>query len=134
MCRSGGIGRRSRLKICRMQIRAGSSPAFGTTVKSRLPRNRKPFCFTPKSAICLHFVCTWNNTPHHETTPSQFLPFFWGQSGEWGILPLFGNFRHKNIRAARLFFECGHTDYFFIRAPCGFQVSGHPACRRTCPW
>jgi hypothetical protein len=30
MCRSGGIGRRSRLKICRQRWRAGSSPAFGT--------------------------------------------------------------------------------------------------------
>ena len=31
--RSGGIGRRSRLKICRRQLRAGSSPAFGTNEK-----------------------------------------------------------------------------------------------------
>ena len=30
-CRCGGIGRRSRLKICRWQQRAGSSPATGTT-------------------------------------------------------------------------------------------------------
>ena len=29
-CRSGEIGRRSRLKICREQSHAGSSPAFGT--------------------------------------------------------------------------------------------------------
>lgn len=32
LCRSGGIGRRSRLKICRWQQRAGSSPASGTIV------------------------------------------------------------------------------------------------------
>ena len=31
--RSGGIGRRSRLKICRRQLRAGSSPAFGTNIE-----------------------------------------------------------------------------------------------------
>ena len=37
-CRSGGIGRRSRLKICRRQLRAGSSPAFGTkTAKYKSP-------------------------------------------------------------------------------------------------
>ena len=35
-CRSGGIGRRSRLKICRWQQRTGSSPVFGTTCYVRL--------------------------------------------------------------------------------------------------
>ena len=33
VCRSGGIGRRTGLKIPRWQHRAGSSPAFGTNFK-----------------------------------------------------------------------------------------------------
>ena len=33
-CRNGGIGRRSGLKIRRRQKRTGSTPVFGTIIKS----------------------------------------------------------------------------------------------------
>ncbi len=57
--RDGGTGRRSRLKICWGYPRAGSSPAPGTTVVTRVPGfSGSPFCFlqAPTSFNLLSFV------------------------------------------------------------------------------
>lgn len=35
LCRSGGIGRRTRLKILRGQLHEGSSPSFGTKANKK---------------------------------------------------------------------------------------------------
>ena len=44
ICGCGGIGRRTWLKIKRSPLRAGSSPAFGTTSKFKaLRKTRKAF-------------------------------------------------------------------------------------------
>jgi hypothetical protein len=45
--RSGEIGRRSRLKICRLKDRAGSIPASGTMDKAAQFPERAAFFFFP---------------------------------------------------------------------------------------
>ena len=76
--RSGGIGRRTGLKIPGRQRRAGSSPAFGTTLRwiSRLNPNRiKPSgiflsLFTPQKA-------RRRSCSKQSRTSCSFFPFRW---------------------------------------------------------
>ena len=48
ICPGGGIGRRSRLKICRSQDRAGSIPVLGTKVDKSKNNSVCPFLFWMK--------------------------------------------------------------------------------------
>ena len=86
------------------------------------------------------FVCTLSalGITRHITKQRHpnFYPFFEGKVGTGGIFQFLGNFRHKkSAQPNPIFFRYGHTDFFsFTSVPCGFPVSGHPACRRTYPW
>lgn len=55
-CRSGGIGRRTGLKIPRWQHRTGSSPVFGTRRKSLCYLLKRLFLFAPLQWLTPHLT------------------------------------------------------------------------------
>ena len=84
------------------------------------------------------FVCTLSalGITRHTTKQRKpiFNPFF---GAKWGLGVFFhflGNFRHKKSVQPDPILDMATRIILFTSVPCGFQVSGHPACRRTCPW